>query len=221
MTHAANLGGVAGELLLATRNRGKVVEFRDLLAPLGVRVLDLRDAGIPPDPAEDAVEDGETFEANALAKARYFAARSAGRPVLADDSGLCVAALGGAPGVRSRRYAGVDGSEQDVSRANSARLLNALAEVSDRRAEFVCALAYVDAGRELVEVGRTAGQILRSARGTHGFGYDPLFWSEDLGRSFGEATEPEKARVSHRGRAVAGLLARLHAASTPGRSGGR
>ena len=197
------------EILVATRNSGKVSEFRTLLAPLRMHVLDLADAGIAAEPAEDLIEDGETFEANALAKARYFWARGDRRPVLADDSGLCVAALGGAPGVRSRRYAGVDGSESTVSRANSARLLAALSGVSDRRAEFVCALAYVGAGEEVVEVGRTAGHILRSPRGTNGFGYDPLFWSDDLQCSFGEASEAEKARVSHRARAVERFVAWL------------
>ena len=209
MTPGAGAGGTRRELLIATRNVGKAVELRTLLAPLGVPVVDLREAGISPTPEEDTIEDGETFEANALAKVRYFSARSNHRPVLADDSGLCVPALDGAPGVRSRRYAGVVGSEAAVAAANSARLLEALDGVVDRRAEFVCAVAYVEDGRESVYIGRVAGRILDAPRGANGFGYDPLFWSDDLARGFGEATNIEKARVSHRARAVRALLPHL------------
>ena len=197
------------EIVLATRNVGKAAELRTLLAPLSATLVDLDAAGIAPDPAEDAIEDGETFEANALAKARYFAARSGGRPVIADDSGLCVAALGGAPGVRSRRYAGAVGTEAEVSGANSRHLLEAMRSISDRRAAFVCALAYCGTGRELVVLAQSSGQILEQATGVEGFGYDPLFWSDDLQRSFGEASRDEKAQVSHRARAALELMHRL------------
>lgn len=209
MNDTRESGSAARELLVATRNAGKAAELRALLAPAFSRVLDLRDASIPADPAEDAIEDGETFEANALAKARYFRARSGDRPVLADDSGLCVAALGGTPGVRSRRYAGAVGDESAVSFANSQRLLRALARVEDRRAELICAVAYVDSTDEVVVLARTSGRILDAPSGANGFGYDPVFWSDDLQRSFGEATEVEKARVSHRARAVTALVERL------------
>ncbi|GJG87559.1 non-canonical purine NTP pyrophosphatase [Gemmatimonadetes bacterium T265] len=199
------------ELLVATRNAGKAAELRALLARLAARIVDLRQAGVSYHPDEDAIEDADTFEANALAKARYFCARSGGRPVVADDSGLCVAALGGAPGVRSRRYSGAAGTDADVSLPNSARLLRELANVSDRRAEFVCAVAYIDETREVVCTGKTSGSILLEPRGSAGFGYDPLFWSDQLGRGFGEATDAEKARVSHRARAIGELLLRLRA----------
>ncbi len=199
------------ELIVATRNPGKAAELRALLEPLGVFVVDLQTAGIEPDPLEDEIESGATFEENARAKANYFAARAAGRAVLADDSGLCVAALGGAPGVRSRRYAGAVGSDTDVSDANCARLLEELRDVADRRAEFVCAVAFRDGKREVVCVGRTAGRILAAARGTSGFGYDPVFWSDELQLGFGDATRAEKASVSHRTRAFERLAAALGA----------
>jgi len=203
------LAGHSRELLVATRNAGKAAELRALLAPAFARVLDLRDAGFPVDPAENEIEDGATFEANALAKARYFRARSEGRTVLADDSGLCVTALDGAPGVRSRRYAGAVGGEGVVSGANSRQLLRALEGVHDRSAEFVCAIAYVDGVDEVVTLGRTPGRILDAAHGANGFGYDPVFWSDDLQQSFGAASDAAKADVSHRARAVAALVAHL------------
>lgn len=214
-TNARNADGscrdapVKREIVLATRNAGKAAELRALLSPLDATVLSLDDVGIPCTPEEDAVENADTFDANAMAKARYFAARSGGRAVIADDSGLCVAALDGAPGVRSRRYAGAVGTEADVSRANSARLLEALRDVADRRAAFVCAAAYSNGVQTVVAVGQTSGRILERPQGTQGFGYDPLFWSDDLGRGFGEATALEKAQVSHRARAVERLIIAL------------
>lgn len=204
----------APEILLATRNRGKVDELRELLAPLGRRVIDLGDAALAPTPDEDGLEDAPTFEANALAKARHFARRSPGRAVLADDSGLCVAALGGAPGVYSRRYAGATGTDAEVTAANSAKLLRKMTGVAQREAEFVCAVAYIDAAGELVTTGRVRGRILEMASGSRGFGYDPLFWSDELGCSFADATEREKAEVSHRARAVARLLEMLSPSGT-------
>lgn len=199
------------ELIVATRNIGKARELRALLARLGRTIIDLERAGIPPADAEDAVENELTFEGNALAKARYFARLSGGRPVIADDSGLCVTALGGAPGVRSRRYAGAVGSEAVVSAANSAKLLSELSSTEDRRAEFVCAVAYVGNAQEVVAVGRASGRILREPKGSGGFGYDPLFWCDELEETFAEASEDEKARVSHRAKAVARLVELLAA----------
>lgn len=208
-------------VVIATRNAGKTRELRALLAPLGRPVVDLQALGLPIAPVEDTLENDPTFEGNALAKARYFAARVEGRAVVADDSGLCVAALGGAPGVRSRRYSGTQGPEAAVTRANSAKLLREMRDVADRRAEFVCAVAYVAAAenaRELVAVGRTSGHILHEPRGTHGFGYDPLFYSHDLDCTFAEAGDKAKSRVSHRARAIAGLLNALTPAAQLGRS---
>ncbi|HEY6219356.1 MAG TPA: non-canonical purine NTP pyrophosphatase [Gemmatimonadaceae bacterium] len=196
-------------LLLATRSAGKLRELRALLESAGYAPLDLREAGIDESPAEDALEQYETFEENALAKGRYFAAR-AGLPVLADDSGLEVAALDGAPGVRSKRWSGrTDLSGDALDRENNALLIRSLADATDRRARYVCAAAYVDGNREIVRRGIVSGHIVAAPRGDGGFGYDPFFESDELGRTFGEVSAAEKASVSHRARAVRALVAAL------------
>jgi XTP/dITP diphosphohydrolase len=196
-------------VLVATRSRGKLAEFRELLAAPGIVVLSPDEIGLAPDPGEEDLEAFDTFEANARAKAAHFAARS-GLPVIADDSGLEVDSLGGAPGVWSKRFAGVDGPDHEVTAANNAELLRLLGEVPEgaRGAGYRCVviLRWPD-GREVVTEGTTRGQILWAPRGTGGFGYDPLFWSEELGMTFAEAPASEKHRVSHRGRAVARLRA--------------
>src|SRR5206468_2399089 len=163
-------------------------------------VIDLDEAGVPPSDVENEVESADTFEENALLKARYFAAR-AGRPVVADDSGLEVDALDGQPGVRSKRWSGrSDLSGSQLDEANNARLLGALAGLTSRRARYVCVAAYVNGVREMTFRGTTYGSILEHPRGSGGFGYDPYFLSDELGISFGEAGVEEKERVSHRGR---------------------
>ena len=197
-------------ILVATRSEGKRRELIPLLAPLGSSLLTLDDAKIAFDPAEDAIEVHETFEENALAKARWFHRRS-GLPCVADDSGLAVDALGGAPGVRSKRWSGRDdlaGAALDA--ANNRMLLEALAAADaaghrGRGARYVCAGAYVDGDREVVRRGETVGFIVDEARGTGGFGYDPYFWSPEVGATFGEASMEAKAAVSHRGRAMRAL----------------
>ncbi|HEX2081371.1 MAG TPA: RdgB/HAM1 family non-canonical purine NTP pyrophosphatase [Longimicrobium sp.] len=199
-------GGGAPRLVVATRNPGKVREIREILSALpDWEVVGLDDLGIPESPEEDALEEFDTFEENALAKARYFAAK-VGEPALADDSGLCVDALGGAPGVRSRRFAPVDetrGERQD--QANNRHLLALLANVPDeaRTARYVCAaaVAWPD-GRELVRTGTCEGALLREPRGTGGFGYDPLFYMSNEEATFGELPAERKNELSHRGRAV-------------------
>jgi len=197
--------------ILATRNAGKLRELRALFATHAIEVIDLREAGVSEDPvAEDAVEAFDTFEENALAKARYFSARVPGRIVVADDSGLAVDALGGEPGVRSKRWSGradLHGAELDAS--NNALLLSRLGEGADPKARFVCAAAWSDGVRELVVRGEVAGHIVREARGAHGFGYDPHVYIEELGMTLAEATVAEKERVSHRGRAFVRLLEEL------------
>lgn len=198
-------------LLVATRSAGKQAEFRTLLAAIATRLRFPDDIGLREDPAEDELEVHDTFVANARAKARWFAARS-GMATVADDSGLEVDALGGAPGVRSKRYAGLSGSDATVSAANNAALLRALSAVpaAGRTARFRCALVYrTPAGGELVALGTTEGTIATAPRGAHGFGYDPLFVSSELGRTFGEVDAAAKGTVSHRARAAAALLARL------------
>jgi XTP/dITP diphosphohydrolase len=182
------------KLILAGNNAGKIAEIKAVLGG-DYQILSLKEAGLAVEPAET----GTTFFANALIKAKaVFLA--AGCPVLADDSGLLVDALDGAPGVRSARYA-PDGTDF----ANNQRLLAELAEKTDRRARFVTVLVYYD-GKKLVSAsGETAGEILTAYRGTNGFGYDPLFYSYELARSFGEADAADKNRVSHRARALRAL----------------
>lgn len=193
-------------ILLATRSAGKLRELRPLFEERGLTVLDLREAGIPESDAEEALEAFETFEENALAKGRYFAALS-GLPVAADDSGIAVAALGGRPGVRSKRWSErPDLSGQPLDDENNRLLLAALVDAADRTAHYVCAAAYVDGTREVVRRGEVAGSIVRTLRGANGFGYDPYFLSDELGKTFGEASLAEKARVSHRARAFRALI---------------
>ncbi|HEV2130309.1 MAG TPA: RdgB/HAM1 family non-canonical purine NTP pyrophosphatase [Longimicrobiaceae bacterium] len=193
-------------LLIATRSRDKLREIRQILADLpDWEILGLRDLGIQEEPAEADLEQFDTFEANALAKARYFAAR-AGMPVLADDSGLCVDALGGAPGVRSKRFSGrTDLTGRDLDRINNAHLLRLLADVElpDRTARYVCAAAVVDQqGREEVFLGTCDGVILREPQGSGGFGYDPLFFLPAEEATFGELDPRRKNAISHRARAI-------------------
>lgn len=197
-------------ILIATRSEGKRRELLPLLAPLGSRLLTLDEAGVAPDPAEDAIEAHATFEENAVAKARWFHERT-GLPCIADDSGLAVDALGGAPGVRSKRWSGRDDLEgAALDAANNAMLLGSLAAAEaagarGRGARYVCVGAYVDGQREVVHRGETLGFIVDEPRGRGGFGYDPYFWSPELGATFGEATMEAKAQVSHRGRAMRAL----------------
>ena len=196
----------AVRLLLATRSPGKSRELHALLSLAGVNVVDLREAGIPESADEDALETADTFEANALAKARHFHRVSA-LPTLADDSGLEVTALDGAPGVHSKRWSGrADLRGQELDDANNAMLLERLAGMADRSARYVCAAAYCSANVEAVERGETRGRIATAASGSNGFGYDPLFVSDELASAFGEVPMAVKASVSHRARAFAKLL---------------
>ena len=202
------------KLLAATRSPGKQPEFRRLLAPAGVEVLFPDDAGLPESSAEERLELAETFEGNARRKAEYFA-RLSGLPTVADDSGLEVFALGGAPGVRSRRWAGATGTAAAVDAANNGELLRRLhgAPEARRRARYRCVLVLLRAPEAIPETfeGICGGRILEQPHGTGGFGYDPLFYSDELGRSFGEATAEEKDAVSHRGRALRALAEALGA----------
>lgn len=195
--------------LLATRSAGKLRELRAIFEGYGVAVIDLVEAGIPETATEDDLEAFATFEENALAKARYFHERS-GRPTFADDSGLAVRALGGAPGVHSKRWSGrPDLTGQALDDENNRLLLERLRDADDRGASYVCAAAYVDADRSLVCRGVVEGRILTETRGDGGFGYDPYFWSEELGQTYAEVDRSAKERVSHRGRAFRALLDEL------------
>jgi XTP/dITP diphosphohydrolase len=209
------VGGTSGAtiVVVATRNAGKLRELLPMFTQAGLEPRTLSDVGIPEEPGEDELETADTFEGNALAKARHFHARS-GHATVADDSGLVVDALGGAPGVRSRRWSGrpdLQGAALDS--ANNALLLERLAGVEDRRARFVCAAAWVDGSREVVRRGATEGVIgTRPSTGGFGFGYDPLFVSSELGATFADVDRDAKSRVSHRARAFASLLAAVRGA---------
>jgi XTP/dITP diphosphohydrolase len=177
-----------------------------------VEVVFPDDVGLWESPIEDTLEVAESFEGNARRKAEHFA-RLSGLPTVADDSGLEVLALGGAPGVRSRRWAGVTGSGAEVDAANNAELLRRLLGASEarRRARYRCVLVYLPRPGAVPRVfeGTCGGLVLEAPRGKGGFGYDPLFLSDDLGRTFGEATAEEKDAVSHRGRALRALAEAL------------
>ncbi len=189
-------------LVLATTNKGKLRDFRLLFEGSGIAIEVPADHGVE----LDVEETGETFTDNALLKARAFAAALPGRAVLADDSGLVVEALGGEPGVRSARYAG----EPCDDRANNLAVLAKMEGVADRRAAFVVVLALaLPDRRELVVEGRCEGTIAFEERGTNGFGYDVIFWRDDLGSTFGEASPAEKNARSHRAAAVRALLEKL------------
>jgi XTP/dITP diphosphohydrolase len=205
-------------MLLATRSAGKLHELRPLLLARGIGIVSLEDAGMPETDAEDSLEVYATFEENALAKARYFA-RMSGRPTLADDSGLAVDALGGRPGVMSKRWSGrTDLTGQALDDENNRLLLEALSAQCDRRAHYVCAAAYADTSRELVCRGEVQGRILEVAGGSAGFGYDPYFFADELGKTFGEASREEKATISHRARAFTALVDRLRVESADRRN---
>ena len=196
-------------LLIATRSAGKLRELRELFGRAGLDVVDLTQAGVAPSAVEDDLEVADTFEDNALAKARYFAELTQ-RAVVADDSGLEVAALGGQPGVRSKRWSGrTDLAGLPLDAANNARLIAELRGLTNRDARYVCVAALVDHDVERTFRGTTEGVILEEPRGREGFGYDPYFFSSELGKTFGEAGLVEKEAVSHRGRAFRALIAAL------------
>lgn len=196
--------------MIATRSEGKLRELRPIFRDAGVGVVDLVEAGIVEAEAENAIESHDQFEANALAKARYFFARAGGRDVVADDSGLEVRALGDAPGVRSKRWSGrLDLSGSALDLANNALLVERMRGLVDRRAQFVCAAAWCGSEGELVLRGVVTGTIVEMPVGYDGFGYDPYFRADDLGKTLSAATIDEKQRVSHRGRAFGALIAAL------------
>ena len=191
------------KLVLASNNAKKMKELNALLVPLGFEVIPQGELGIP-----EAEEPHCTFVENALAKARH-AAQHSGLPALADDSGLCVAALGGAPGVYSARYAG----EPKSDGRNNAKLLADLAGHADRRAHFVCVLVLVRAADDpqpIIAEGEWHGEILEAQRGADGFGYDPLFYVPTHCQTAAELDSAVKNQFSHRGQAMQKLIDRLH-----------
>lgn len=191
-------------LVLASDNAGKLREFAALLAPLSIEVVPQASLGVAA-----AAEPHSTFVENALAKARHAAAGS-GRPALADDSGLCCAALHGAPGVRSARFAGEGAGDAE----NNAALVRALAPLADRRAHYTCVLVAVrgeDDPEPLIADARWPGEVIDVPRGSHGFGYDPHFWLPEQGCTAAELAPEVKNRISHRGQAMRDLARRLAA----------
>ena len=191
-----------GEIVLASGNAGKLAELTPLFAAHGFALRPQSDFGVEPGP-----EDDPTFVENALSKARHVATCT-GRPALADDSGLIVPALGGAPGVHSARFSGPGATDA----ANNALLLERLDGIADRRARFCCLLVLLRSAEDplpLIASGEWAGEILTAPRGDGGFGYDPLFLDVATSRTAAELSRAEKSAVSHRGRAVEALAPQL------------
>lgn len=192
------------KLIIASNNAHKVGEIKQILGSKFEEILSLREAGV----CHETIEDGDSFMANSLKKAREIA-EITGCAALADDSGLCVDALGGAPGIYSARYAGVDSAELR-DRANCDLLLRNLAGASDRSAHFTCAIALVyPDGREVMAEGYIHGEIIHEFRGENGFGYDPLFLPKGYSRTVAELSESEKNSISHRANALAELLTKI------------
>ena len=192
----------AQPLVLASNNRGKLAEFSQLLTPLGFELRTQGELGI-----DEAEEPHATFIENALAKARH-AARASGLPALADDSGICVPALGGAPGVLSARFAG----EPKSDAANNRKLVDSLASQADKSAYYYCVLVYLrhaDDPQPVIAEGRWNGQIIAEPRGQGGFGYDPHFLLPELGKTAAELSAEDKNRQSHRGQALQALIRKL------------
>jgi XTP/dITP diphosphohydrolase len=214
--HISDNRGMGSRLLIATGNAGKVIEIRHEFDDTGkdgllasMQIIGLKD--LPQMPPE-CVEDRPTFIGNATKKARHYADIS-GHLTLADDSGLCVDALGGAPGVYSARYAGVSGKGADA--ANNAKLLAAIESVPDEQlqARFVCAMALAMPGADLaVMVDDVRGMLIRKPRGDNGFGYDPLFYFPQFGKTTAELDMATKSSISHRGKALRRMIAWMQTA---------
>ncbi|MBF7683289.1 RdgB/HAM1 family non-canonical purine NTP pyrophosphatase [Acinetobacter sp. B5B] len=196
------------DLVLASNNKGKISEFNHIFETLNLPIQVIPQGHLQ---IEDAVEDGLSFIENAILKARH-AAKHSGKPAIADDSGLCVPALGGAPGIYSARYAGEHGNDS----ANNHKLIQALQPLRQKHTiitgMFVCVLAFVEHAEDplpKIFQGVWQGEILTEARGEHGFGYDPLFWLPELGKTSAELEKAEKNKISHRGQAMQAFIQSL------------
>jgi XTP/dITP diphosphohydrolase len=210
---------MARRFLLATRSEGKLRELREIFSEFGLEAVDLSTLGIPETARENNLEEFETFEENALAKARYFFEQSGGMPTFGDDSGMCVDALNGEPGVYSKRWSGREDLErQELDAANNAKLV---ARMRAARAgqgtaftdtgRYISVAAFKDAAGELTRRGEIEGRVLTLPRGTGGFGYDPYFEAPELGGTFAESSIKNTAAGSHRARAFRALIAALRA----------
>lgn len=194
------------QLVLASHNAGKITELSDLLAPLNIEVIPQSEFAIC-----EVDETGSTFIENALIKAKH-AAKISGLPALADDSGLVVPALGGAPGIYSARYAQIHSDVPSSDEQNNAKLLAEMENLTDRRALFVCVMALCLSDTHplpLVTEGCWHGEITKETQGKAGFGYDPLFYIPALGSTAATLNQAEKNRLSHRGKAMQALLSKL------------
>jgi XTP/dITP diphosphohydrolase len=205
--------------LLATRSAGKLRELREIFSGFRLEVVDLSALGIPETDAESDLESYDTFEDNALAKARYFFDLSGGIPTFGDDSGMQVDALGGEPGVYSKRWSGrEDLTGKALDDANNAKLIMRMQDSLRRNparftdaARYVSVAAFKDSAGEMIRRGEIEGRVLESPRGTGGFGYDPYFEAPELGGTFAESTIENTAASSHRARAFRALLTALRA----------
>jgi XTP/dITP diphosphohydrolase len=203
--------------LLATRSAGKLRELREIFAQFDLEVTDVSSLGVPETLAEDLLERFETFEENAVAKARYFFDISGGMPTFGDDSGMCVDALGGEPGVYSKRWSGNEGLEREaLDAANNAKLVLRMDAARGTKgftdtARYVSVAAFRDHLGTEMRRGEIEGRVLQNPRGSGGFGYDPYFEAPDLGGTFAESTIENTARNSHRSRAFRALLNALRA----------
>lgn len=210
---------MARRFLLATRSEGKLRELREIVSEFGLEAVDLTTLGIPETTREDNLEEFDTFEENALAKARYFFEQSGGMPTFGDDSGMCVDALNGEPGVYSKRWSGREDLERsELDAANNAKLVArmraASAEQGSRFTDagrYISVAAFKDAAGEVTRRGEIEGRVLTIPRGTGGFGYDPYFEAPELGGTFAESSIKNTAAGSHRARAFRELLAALRA----------
>ena len=205
--------------LVATRSAGKLRELREIFAEFGLAMTDPSTLGIPEAAAEDELEVFETFEENAVAKARYFFEISGGMPTFGDDSGMCVDALNGEPGVYSKRWSGYEKLDREtLDAANNEKLLRRMSEAKARdgqgftdRGQYVSVAAFKDASGEALRRGEVEGRVLEAPRGTGGFGYDPYFEAPALGGTYAESSVENTARKSHRARAFRALLTALRA----------
>ena len=210
---------MARRLLLATRGEGKLRELREIFLEFGLEAVDLATLGIPETARENNLEEFDTFEENALAKARYFFEVSDGMPTFGDDSGMCVDALNGEPGVYSKRWSGREDLERaELDAANNAKLVarmrTARAEQGPRFTDagrYISVAAFKDAAGEVTRRGEIEGRVLTTPRGTGGFGYDPYFEAPELGGTFAESSIKNTAAGSHRARAFRALIAALRA----------
>ena len=209
----------APRLLIATRSTGKLRELQEIFSAFNLEFVDPAGLGLAETPAEDNLEAYDTFEGNALAKARYFYELSGGLPTFGDDSGMCVDALGGEPGVYSKRWSGrEDLTGKLLDDANNAKLVSRMQEALRRdpfrytdSARYVSVAAFKDSSGEVVRRGEIEGRVILQPRGANGFGYDPYFEAPDLGGTFAESTIRNTAASSHRARAFRALLTALRA----------